>query len=147
MAKTIGGNQTTGSRAKGRTGKVTEAKLTASARSSAVDAAPAAGKKSSSTVAAQATSVRAAKAVALSAAKRPGVRSAREAAAVEDEAVARVTPVSTVQPAVVQQPAVETTAGTANSMTKKLNEVSVDDDATQAEETAAAAPGIGLLLD
>jgi RNA polymerase primary sigma factor len=54
----------------------------------------------------------------------------------------RETPVSTVPPAVVQQPRVETTAGTANSMTKKLNEVSVDDDATPSEETTAA-PGKG----
>ncbi len=86
-----------------------------------------------------------AKAVA-PATKRPGARSAKEsaseAAAAQDDAVVRETPVSTVQPAVVQQPRVETTAGTANSMTKKLNEVSVDDDATQSEE-AAPAPGKG----
>jgi RNA polymerase primary sigma factor len=142
MAKTTGGTQTTGSRAKERSGKVTEAKLTASARkTSAVSVAPAAGKKSSTTAAAQAAPVRAAKAVAPPAVKRSGVRSAREAATVEDDAAARVTSVSTAQPAVVQQPGVETTAGTANSMTKKLNEVPVDDDATQTEETAAAAPG------
>ncbi|MEK6426041.1 MAG: RNA polymerase sigma factor RpoD, partial [Burkholderia gladioli] len=47
---------------------------------------------------------------------------------------------STVQEAVVQQPRVDL-AGTANSMTKKLNEVSVDDDATQSDEQPAAAAG------
>nr|WP_240766422.1 RNA polymerase sigma factor RpoD [Paraburkholderia flava] len=76
------------------------------------------------------------------AAKRPSSRSAREAAAAQDDAAARETPVSTVQPAVVQQPRVETTASTANSMTKKLNEVSVDDEATPSEEpVAVAVPG------
>ncbi|WP_257758063.1 RNA polymerase sigma factor RpoD [Burkholderia glumae] len=66
--------------------------------------------------------------------------SARAAAAAADETAVRTTQASTVQQAVVQQPRVEL-AGTANSMTKKLNEVSVDDDATQSEEqpTAAAA--------
>src|SRR6185437_14403135 len=73
--------------------------------------------------------------------KRSGVRSAREAAAAQDTAAVRESPVSTVLPAVVHQPRVETTAGTANPMTKKLNEVPVDDDATQAEDTPAAAPG------
>ncbi|WP_246794681.1 RNA polymerase sigma factor RpoD [Burkholderia perseverans] len=66
--------------------------------------------------------------------------SARAAAAAADETAVRTTQASTVQQAVVQQPRVEL-AGTANSMTKKLNEVPVDDDATQSEEqpTAAAA--------
>ena len=84
---------------------------------------------------------KAAKTVPPPAAKRPGVRSAREAAVAQDDAAVRETPVSTVQPAVVHQPRVETTAGTANSMTKKLNEVPVDDDATQSEETPVAASG------
>jgi RNA polymerase primary sigma factor len=58
----------------------------------------------------------------------------------QDEA-ARAHSVSTVPSAAVQQPRVETKAGTANSMTKKLNEVPVEDDATQnAEPAAVAAP-------
>ncbi|MGE8510725.1 MAG: RNA polymerase sigma factor region1.1 domain-containing protein, partial [Paraburkholderia terricola] len=145
MAKTsdgtTGGKKAAGTRSRERTGKVTEAKLASSAKkASAVSVAPAAGKKSSTTSAARAEPVRAAKAVS-PVARRPGVRSAREAAAAKDDAVVRETPVSTVQPAVVHQPRVETTAGTANSMTKKLNEVPVDDDATQSEETPAAVPG------
>jgi RNA polymerase primary sigma factor len=56
----------------------------------------------------------------------------------QDEA-ARANSVSTVPSAAVQQPRVETKAGTANSMTKKLNEVPVEDDATQTAEPAAAA--------
>jgi RNA polymerase primary sigma factor len=58
-----------------------------------------------------------------------------------DDTAARDTQVSTVQPADVQQPRVETTAGTANSMTKKLNEVSVDDDAAQSEEQQPVVSG------
>ena len=62
----------------------------------------------------------------------------------QDEA-ARAHSVSTVPSAVVQQPRVETKAGMANSMTKKLNEVPVDDDATQNAQNVqadpAAAPG------
>ncbi|WP_372439841.1 RNA polymerase sigma factor RpoD [Burkholderia plantarii] len=73
-------------------------------------------------------------------ARRISANSARAAAAAADETAVRTTQASTVQQAVVQQPRVEL-AGTANSMTKKLNEVPVDDDATQSEEqpTAAAA--------
>ena len=74
---------------------------------------------------------------------RAGSKSVRDAAATPDDSAERDTQVSTVQPAEVQQPRVETIAGTANSMTKKLNEVSVDDDATQAEEQQVAAPGKG----
>jgi RNA polymerase primary sigma factor len=77
-----------------------------------------------------------------SVAKRQGVSSEREADVAQDDAAPRESLVSTVQPAVVQQPAVETTAGMANSMTKKLNEVSVDDDASPSEE-AAATPAAG----
>ncbi|KNH07810.1 RNA polymerase sigma factor RpoD [Candidatus Burkholderia brachyanthoides] len=47
--------------------------------------------------------------------------------------------VFTIQSAVVQQPRVETKACMANSMTKKLNDVSVEDDATQNGESTAAA--------
>nr|WP_308196658.1 RNA polymerase sigma factor RpoD [Caballeronia zhejiangensis] len=46
--------------------------------------------------------------------------------------------VFTVPSAVVQQPRVETKAGMANSMTKKLNDVSVEDDAMQNAESGAA---------
>jgi RNA polymerase primary sigma factor len=56
----------------------------------------------------------------------------------QDEA-ARAHSVSTVPSAVVQQPRVETKAGMANSMTKKLNEVPVDDDATRNVTAATAA--------
>ncbi|MGN6085766.1 RNA polymerase sigma factor RpoD [Trinickia sp.] len=76
------------------------------------------------------------------AARRAGSKSAEGATATPDDSAVRDTQVSTVQPAEVQQPRVETIAGTANSMTKKLNEVSVDDEATQAEEQQAA-PGKG----
>jgi RNA polymerase primary sigma factor len=76
------------------------------------------------------------------AARRSGSKSAGGAAATPDDRAVRDTQVSTVQPAEVQQPRVETIAGTANSMTKKLNEVSVDDDATQGEEQQAAAPSV-----
>jgi RNA polymerase primary sigma factor len=76
------------------------------------------------------------------AARRAGSKSAEGAAATPDDSAVRDTRVSTVQPAEVQQPRVETRAGTANSMTKKLNEVSVDDDATQADEQQVA-PGKG----
>src|SRR4051794_7632797 len=141
MAKTTGGNQATGTRSKEPTRKVTEARLASSARkASAASVAPAARKKSSTTSAVRADPVGAAKAVS-PAVKGSGVRSAREAAAAQDNATVRESPVSTVLPAVVHQPRVETTAGTANPMTKKLNEVTVDDDATQAEDTPAAAPG------
>ncbi|WP_087667845.1 RNA polymerase sigma factor RpoD [Caballeronia humi] len=58
-----------------------------------------------------------------------------------DEA-ARAHSDSTVPSAAVQQPRVETKAGTANSMTKKLNETPVEDDATQNAEPAVAAPAV-----
>ncbi|MEM5311154.1 RNA polymerase sigma factor RpoD [Paraburkholderia sp. JHI869] len=89
--------------------------------------------------AARAAPVRAAKAVTQPATKRSGSRSAREVPAVEDDAAEREAQASTVQEAVVQQPRVETLAGTANSMTKKLNEVPVDDDANQSEDSTPAA--------
>ncbi|WP_275077505.1 RNA polymerase sigma factor region1.1 domain-containing protein, partial [Burkholderia pseudomallei] len=71
---------------------------------------------------------------------RASAKSARGAAAAPDETAA--TRASTVQPAVVQQPRVDL-AGTANSMTKKLNEVSVDDDANQSDDQPTAASGKG----
>ncbi|MFL6642551.1 MAG: RNA polymerase sigma factor RpoD, partial [Paraburkholderia graminis] len=153
MAKTTGGKSKTGPRSTEQTAKVASAKLVSSTRKvSAASVTPAARRKSSTTSPAQAEPAGKAKGVATAvtktaqavpppAARRPGVRSAREAAVAQDDAAVRETPVSTVQPAVVHQPRVETTAGTANSMTKKLNEVPVDDDATQSEETPVAAPG------
>jgi RNA polymerase primary sigma factor len=115
---------------------------------SAVSVASPARKKSSTATAARAAPATAAtvtKAAARSApkvaAKRASLKSVREAAAMPDDTAARDTQVSTVQPADVQQPRVETTAGTANSMTKKLNEVSVDDDAAQSEEQQPVVSG------
>ncbi len=123
--------------------RVSAAGSNSSARkASAETATPVARKKASTASAARAASVTS-KSVA-SVSKRQGVSSEREADVAQDDAAPRESLVSTVQPAVVQQPAVETTAGMANSMTKKLNEVSVDDDASQSEEAAATpAPGKG----
>ncbi|MGF6775138.1 RNA polymerase sigma factor RpoD [Paraburkholderia sp. GAS334] len=157
MVKTTGGKKATGKGSEEPTRKVTQARSASSSarKTSATSVAPSPGKKSSSTSAARAAPVAASVANVAGASKaskatqpatkRPGSRSTREAAAAQDTAAVRETPVSTVQPAVVQQPRVETTAGMANSMTKKLNEVSVDDDATQNEEAAAApvVPGKG----
>ncbi|AME26252.1 RNA polymerase subunit sigma [Burkholderia sp. PAMC 28687] len=74
-------------------------------------------------------------------AQDPGRRNARKVVSTQDEA-ARTHSVSTVPSAVVQQPRVETNAGTANSMTKKLNEVPVDDDATQNAQNVQADPAV-----
>ncbi|CAD6544080.1 RNA polymerase sigma factor RpoD [Paraburkholderia sabiae] len=132
-----------GSEEPNKTSEVSAARSSSSARTaSAETATPVARKKASTASAARAASVTS-KSVA-SVAKRQGVSSEREADVAQDDAAPRESLVSTVQPAVVQQPAVETTAGMANSMTKKLNEVSVDDDASQSEEAAATpAPGKG----
>ena len=125
---------------------------TSKVSSKAASAAKEAGKKparsgAARTSAAAANMTKAAKASAkpetrAAAERRTGSKSAGGAAATPDDSAVRETQVSTVQPAEVQQPRVETIAGTANSMTKKLNEVSVDDDATQSEEQQAA-PGKG----
>ncbi|AJK50199.1 RNA polymerase sigma factor RpoD [Burkholderia plantarii] len=149
MAKTTSGKRAVGKGSDEPTGKVTKARSASSAKS--VSGASPAGRKrtvAGTAKAAPAPTARASRAVAKSesrAAARPPARrisanSARAAAAAADETAVRTTQASTVQQAVVQQPRVEL-AGTANSMTKKLNEVSVDDDATQSEEqpTAAAA--------
>lgn len=126
-----------------KTSGVSEARSRSSARkASAETAAPVVRKRASTASAAKAASVTSKSLTSVS--KRQGVSSEREADVAQDDAATRESLVSTVQPAVVQQPAVETTAGMANSMTKKLNEVSVDDDASQSEETAATpAPGKG----
>ncbi|WP_245616626.1 RNA polymerase sigma factor RpoD [Paraburkholderia acidipaludis] len=71
--------------------------------------------------------------------KRSGSSSARQVPAIADDVAEREAPGSTVQEADVHQPRVETIAETANSMTKKLNEVSVEDDASQSEDSTPAA--------
>ncbi|MGG1949009.1 RNA polymerase sigma factor RpoD [Trinickia sp. NRRL B-1857] len=122
-------------------------------KKSAAGAAERAGKRSASsgavrTSAAAADMTKAAKTSAkpetrAAAARRAGSKSAEGATATPDDSAVRDTQVSTVQPAEVQQPRVETIAGTANSMTKKLNEVSVDDDATTQNEEPQAPSGKG----
>ncbi|WP_233886164.1 RNA polymerase sigma factor RpoD [Paraburkholderia flagellata] len=144
MAKTTGGKKATGKGSTEPASKVTEATVaSSSARSSGSESTnrsePDTRKRSMTVSAARAAPVRAAKAVAQPATKRSGSRSAREVPAVEDDAAEREAQASTVQEAVVQQPRVETLAGTANSMTKKLNEVPVDDDANQSEDSTPAA--------
>ncbi|MBN3755599.1 RNA polymerase sigma factor RpoD [Paraburkholderia sp. Tr-20389] len=145
MVKTTGGKMATGkgSEEPNKTSGVSEARSTSSARkASAETATPVVRKRASTASAAKAASVTSKSVTSVS--KREGVSSEREADVAQDDAAPRESLVSTVQPAVVQQPAVETTAGMANSMTKKLNEVSVDDDASQSEEAAATpAPGKG----
>ncbi|WP_118181568.1 RNA polymerase sigma factor RpoD [Paraburkholderia phosphatilytica] len=137
MAKTTGGKIATGKRSEELTTKVNEARPAVSAKkTSAESTAPAPRRRPTTVSAARAAPAKVARAAA-EPAKRSSSRSAREATAAQDDAATRETPVSTVQPADVQQPRVETIADTANSMTKKLNEVSVDDDATQAEETTS----------
>src|SRR5260370_15783411 len=133
MAKTTGGKKTTGKGSREPTKRVTEARSASSARmASAVSVASPARKKSSTATAARAapaTADKVTKAAARSApkvaAKRASLKSVSEAAAMPDHTASRDTQVSTVQPADVQQPRVETTAGTANYMTKKLKQGSV----------------------
>ncbi|MEK6346040.1 MAG: RNA polymerase sigma factor RpoD [Burkholderia sp.] len=149
MAKTTGGKRAVGTGSDEPTNKVTKARTVSSARGSA-GASPTGGKRTAAGTAkaAPAPTVRASRAVAKSesrtaptpSARRASANSARAAAAAADETAVRTTHASTVQEAVVQQPRVDL-AGTANSMTKKLNEVSVDDDATQSDEQPAAAAG------
>ncbi|MXN73815.1 RNA polymerase sigma factor RpoD [Burkholderia sp. 4701] len=146
MAKTTGGKKAAGKGSTEPTTKVTPAKSASSARTVSSATSAAAGKRTAAGVA-QAASVEAARTRAAArsasgpaktAAKRVSAKSARDTAAAADEAAVRTTHAPTVQPAVVQQPRVDL-AGTANSMTKKLNEVSVDDDANQSDEQPAAA--------
>ncbi|WP_179400718.1 RNA polymerase sigma factor RpoD [Burkholderia guangdongensis] len=120
MTKTTGGKKATAKGSMEPTTKVT-----------AVGSASSAGNASSVTAAAG---------------RITAAKSATEAAAAADETAVRTTQAPTVQPAVVQQPRVEL-AGTANSMTKKLNEVSVDDDANQSDEQPAAAAGKSKVRD
>ncbi|RQR66415.1 RNA polymerase sigma factor RpoD [Burkholderia sp. Bp9002] len=150
MAKTTGGKKAAGKGSTEPTIKVAAAKSASSARTVSSATSAAAGKRTAAG-AAQAASVEAARTRAAArsasgpakpAAKRVSAKSARDTAAAADEAAVRTTHAPTVQPAVVQQPRVDL-AGTANSMTKKLNEVSVDDDANQSDEQPAAAAATG----
>ncbi|PAK14095.1 RNA polymerase sigma factor RpoD [Burkholderia ubonensis] len=146
MAKTTGGKKAAGKGSTEPTKKVTGAKSASSARTvSSATTAPARRKTAAGTAQAapaQAARTRAAarpdSGPAKPVAKRASAKSARDAAAAADETAVRNTHAPTVQPAVVQQPRVDL-AGTANSMTKKLNEVSVDDDANQSDEQPVAA--------
>jgi RNA polymerase primary sigma factor len=146
MAKTTGGKTATDKGSIEPTTKVIAAKSVSSARSE-FTATAAAGKKTAAGTAQAApapvarvtrAAVRSEAAPAKASVKRASAKSAREATAVADETAVRTTQAPTVQPAVVQQPRVEL-AGTANSMTKKLNEVTVDDDANQSDEQPVAA--------
>ncbi|WP_080404237.1 RNA polymerase sigma factor RpoD [Burkholderia ubonensis] len=146
MAKTTGGKKAAGKGSTEPTKKVTAAKSASSARTVSSATTATARRKTAAGTAqaapAQAARTRAAarpdSGPAKPVAKRASAKSARDAAAAADETAVRNTHAPTVQPAVVQQPRVDL-AGTANSMTKKLNEVSVDDDANQSDEQPAAA--------
>ncbi|WP_080417673.1 RNA polymerase sigma factor RpoD [Burkholderia ubonensis] len=146
MAKTTGGKKAAGKGSTEPTKKVTAAKSASSARTVSSATTATARRKTAAGTAqaapAQAARTRAAarpdSGPAKPVAKRVSAKSARDAAAAADETAVRNTHAPTVQPAVVQQPRVDL-AGTANSMTKKLNEVSVDDDANQSDEQPAAA--------
>ncbi|WP_080747667.1 MULTISPECIES: RNA polymerase sigma factor RpoD [Burkholderia] len=156
MAKTTGGKKATGKGSTEPTKKVTAAKSASSARTTSSATSAPAGKKTAAGTAqaapAPAARTRAAarpdSGPAKPAAKRASAKSARDTTADADETAVRTTHAPTVQPAVVQQPRVDI-AGTANSMTKKLNEVSVEDDANQSDEqpAAAAAPGKSKVRD
>ncbi|WP_322065155.1 RNA polymerase sigma factor RpoD [Burkholderia ubonensis] len=146
MAKTTGGKKAAGKGSTEPTKKVTAAKSASSARTVSSATTATARRKTAAGTAqaapAQAARTRAAarpdSGPAKPVAKRASAKSARDAAAAADETAVRNTHAPTVQPAVVQQPRVDL-AGTANSMTKKLNEVSVDDDANQSDEQPVAA--------
>ncbi|WP_080432528.1 RNA polymerase sigma factor RpoD [Burkholderia ubonensis] len=146
MAKTTGGKKAAGKGSTEPTKKVTAAKSASSARTVS-SATTATARRKTAAGTAQAAPAQAARTRAVArpdsgpakpVAKRASAKSARDAAAAADETAVRNTHAPTVQPAVVQQPRVDL-AGTANSMTKKLNEVSVDDDANQSDEQPAAA--------
>lgn len=150
MAKTTGGEKAAGKAAEAALRGQAAKTAASSVESSSAGATPSAGKQTAAGTAkaapapvvsaSRATVKSGAKAAVRPASARASAKSLRGAAAGQDEtAVAR----STVQPAVVKQPRVDL-AGTANSMTKKLNEVSVDDDANQSDEqqpVAAAGKG------
>ncbi len=127
----------------GETGRSGKAGTPAGKQASATEAAANAGRKRNTKQGSKLARVRVVK-------RGPAQDSGRRTAKGSQDKAARAYSVSTVPSAVVQQPRVETKAGTANSMTKKLNEVPVDDDATQnvqadpavapAADTVAAPP-------
>src|SRR5471032_1920937 len=128
----------------GETGRSGKAGNSAGKQASATEAAANAGRKRNTKQGSKLTRVRVVK-------RGPAQDSGRRTAKGTQDKAARAYSVSTVPSAVVQQPRVETNAGTANSMTKKLNEVPVDDDATQNAQNVqadpAAAPGTAPAAD
>ncbi len=116
----------------GETGRSGKAGNSAGKQASATEAAANAGRKRITKQGSKLARVRVVK-------RGPAQDSGRRTAKGSQDKAARAYSVSTVPSAVVQQPRVETNAGTANSMTKKLNEVPVDDDATQNVQADPAA--------
>ncbi|KAF1013608.1 MAG: RNA polymerase sigma factor RpoD [Burkholderia sp.] len=151
MAKTTGEKRSVNKGTDTPTGKVTKASTASSSSAKSLFSASPVGSKRTAdgtTKAVPAPMVRASRAIAQFEArtvpkpsvKRASANNARAAAAAADETAVRTPQASTVQEAAVQQPRVDL-AGTAHSMTKKLNKVSVDDDSTQSDEQPAAAAG------
>jgi len=130
--KTPGQSKVQASLTAGETGKIGKAGISAGKQASATEAAANAGRKRNTKQGSKLARVRVVK-------RGPAQDSGRRTAQGSQDKAARAYSVSTVPSAVVQQPRVETNAGTANSMTKKLNEVPVDDDATQNVQADPAA--------
>jgi RNA polymerase primary sigma factor len=130
--KTPGQSKVQASLTAGETGRIGKAGISAGKQVSATEAAANAGRKRNTKQGSKLARVRVVK-------RGPAQDSGRRTAKGSQDKAARAYSVSTVPSAVVQQPRVETNAGTANSMTKKLNEVPVDDDATQNVQADPAA--------
>jgi len=130
--KTPGQSKVQASLTAGETGRIGKAGISAGKQASATEAAANAGRKRNTKQGSKLARVRVVK-------RGPAQDSGRRSAPGSQDKAARAYSVSTVPSAVVQQPRVETNAGTANSMTKKLNEVPVDDDATQNVQADPAA--------
>nr|WP_062086356.1 RNA polymerase sigma factor RpoD [Caballeronia udeis] len=124
----------------GETGRSGKAGNSAGKQASATEAAANAGRKRNTKQGSKLARVRVVK-------RGPAQDSGRRIAKGTQDKAARAYSVSTVPSAVVQQPRVETKAGTANSMTKKLNEVPVDDDATQNAQNVQADPAVASAAD
>src|SRR5260370_3832486 len=124
----------------GETGRIDKAGISAGKEASATEAAANAGRKRNTKQGSKLARVRVVK-------RGPAQDSGRRSAPGSQDKAARAYSVSTVPSAVVQQPRVETNAGTANSMTKKLNEVPVDDDATQNAQNVQADPAAATAAD
>jgi len=124
----------------GETGRIDKAGISAGKQASATEAAANAGRKRNTKQGSKLARVRVVK-------RGPAQDSGRRTAQGSQDKAARAYSVSTVPSAVVQQPRVETNAGTANSMTKKLNEVPVDDDATQNAQNVQADPAAATAAD